>query len=64
MSPVSSMIVSARICPIPGTVLRKLNSALSLTRSLTVRLQDFDLSIGTLHHCQVGFDRQSEICIR
>ena len=37
MSPVSSMIVSARICPIPGTVLRKLNSGRSLIRSLTVR---------------------------
>ncbi len=37
MSPVSSMIVSARICPITGTVLRKVNSGLSLTRSLTVR---------------------------
>ena len=36
ISPVSSMMVSARICPIPGTVLRKLNSALSLTLSVTV----------------------------
>ena len=36
ISPVSSMMVSARICPIPGTVLRKLNSSLSFILSVTV----------------------------
>ena len=50
MSPVSSMMVSARICPIPRTDLRKLNSALSFTRAVTVCSRTLDLFFGTAHH--------------
>ena len=60
ISPVSSMMVSARICPIPGTVLRKLNSGLSLTPLVTVLSKISICSSALLHHGQVGFDRQGK----